>query len=94
MNDHPDLRSLYEDLTPPVGAAARLRTRLREPDLMETAVWVFTHRVAAGIAAAWILVGFLHVWPADPVQDPDVSAWVMVDTSLDDLLPETVSTLE
>lgn len=94
MNEHPDLKSLYEDLTPPGGAAARLRERLTEPDLYETAVWVFTHRVAAGIAAAWFLVGFLHVWPTEPAMEPDVAAWVAVDTSLDDLLPETDPNLE
>ena len=89
MNEHPDLKSLYEELTPPTGASSRMRDRLREPDLVETAVWVFTHRVAAGMAASWLLVSALHIWPSDPVLEPDVAAWVMVDSSLDDLLSET-----
>lgn len=88
MNEQPDLKSLYEDLTPPSGSSSRLRARLIEPDLYETAVWVFTHRVAAGIAATWILVGFLHLWPTYPSAEPDVAEWIMVDTSMETILTD------
>ena len=83
MSDQPDLRTLYEDVIPPAGSRERLRARLTEPDLYETTVWVFTHRVAAGIAAAWLLVGFLHMRPAEPAAEPDVASWISTDTSLE-----------
>ncbi len=97
MNDI-DYKSLYSDLEPSPWAVGRLRTRIeamRANSFDE--IWsIFTHRIAAGLAIALILVAVLNIRYTEAPYASDWSEYIGV-SGIDQLasaLPDYTTTTE